>query len=151
MSEFIYARNFRELVVYQRTFDLSRKVFELSKAFPEDEKFSLTSQIRRSSRSVGAQIAEAWAKRKYERHFVSKLTDADGEQMETQHWVRTAFSCGYLERAAASVLMDELEQVGRLLQGMMDKAESFCSNSRIAEAPSAYGDQWEDPLTTDNR
>ena len=150
MSEFIYARNFRELVVYQRTFDLSRKVFEL-KAFPEDEKFSLTSQIRRSSRSVGAQIAEAWAKRKYERHFVSKLTDADGEQMETQHWVRTAFSCGYLERAAASVLMDELEQVGRLLQGMMDKAESFCSNSRIAEAPSAYGGQWEDPLTTDNR
>jgi four helix bundle protein len=151
MSEFIYARNFRELVVYQRAFDLSRKVFELSKAFPEDEKFSLTSQIRRSSRSVGAQIAEAWAKRKYERHFVSKLTDADGEQMETQHWVPTAFSCGYLERAAASALMDELEQVGRLLQGMMDKAESFCSNSRIAEAPSAYGDQWEDPMTTDNR
>jgi four helix bundle protein len=85
MAEFIYARNFKELVAYQVGFDLSRRVFELSKAFPEEEKFSLTSQIRRSSRSIGAQIAEAWAKRKYERHFVSKLTDADGEQMETQH------------------------------------------------------------------
>ena len=98
MAEFIYARNFKELVAYQAAFDLSRRVFELSKAFPEEEKFSLTSQIRRSSRSIGAQIAEAWAKRKYERHFVSKLTDADGEQMETQHWVRTAFSCGYIEK-----------------------------------------------------
>ena len=99
MAEFIYARNFKELVAYQVGFDLSRRVFELSKAFPEEEKFSLTSQIRRSSRSIGAQIAKAWAKRKYERHFVSKLTDADGEQMETQHWVRTAFTCGYIDRA----------------------------------------------------
>jgi four helix bundle protein len=82
MAEFTYARNFKELVAYQVAFDLSRRVFELSKAFPE-EKFSLTSQIRRSSQSIGAQIAEAWARRKYERHFVSKLTDADGEQMET--------------------------------------------------------------------
>ena len=79
MAEFIYARNFKELVAYQVGFDLSRRVFELSKAFPEEEKFSLTSQIRRSSRSIGAQIAEAWAKRKYERHFVSKLTDANGD------------------------------------------------------------------------
>jgi len=99
MAEFIYARNFKELVAYQVGFDLSRRVFELSKAFPEEEKFSLTSQIRRSSRSIGAQIAEAWAKRKYERHFVSKLTDADGEQIETQHWVSTAFTCGYIDRA----------------------------------------------------
>ncbi len=125
MAEFIYARNFKELVAYQVAFDVSRRVFELSKAFPEEEKFSLTSQIRRSSRSIGAQIAEAWAKRKYERHFVSKLTDADGEQMETQHWVRTAFSCGYIEKTMASALMNDLEQVGRLLQGMMDKAERF--------------------------
>src|ERR1700726_3509688 len=101
MAEFIYARNFKELVAYQAAFDLSRRVFELSKAFPEEEKFSLTSQIRRSSRSIGAQIAEAWAKRKYERHFVSKLTDADGEQMETQHWTRVAFSCRYLDESTA--------------------------------------------------
>ena len=150
MAEFIYARNFKELVAYQVAFDLSRRVFELSKAFPEDEKFSLTSQIRRSSRSIGAQIAEAWAKRKYERHFVSKLTDTDGEQMETQHWVRTAFSCGYIKKTVASALMNDLEQVGRLLQGMMDKAESFCSSSRVAEASLGDGGEWEDPLITDN-
>ena len=148
MAEFIFARNFKELVAYQVAFDLSRRVFELSKAFPEEEKFSLTSQIRRSSRSIGAQIAEAWAKRKYERHFVSKLTDADGEQMETQHWVRTAFTCGYIDRAMASSLMNDLEQVGRLLQGMMDKAES--SSSRVGETASADCGEWEDPLITDN-
>ena len=125
MAEFIYARNFKELVAYQVAFDLSRRIFELSKAFPEEEKFSLTSQIRRSSRSIGAQIAEAWAKRKYERHFVSKLTDADGEQMETQHWVRTAFTCGYIDKTMASSLMNDLEQVGRLLQGMMIRQSRF--------------------------
>src|ERR1700736_3837755 len=150
MAEFIYARNFKELVAYQVGFDLSRRVFELSKAFPEEEKFSLTSQIRRSSRSIGAQIAEAWAKRKYERHFVSKLTDADGEQTETQHWVRTAFTCGYIDRAMASSLMNDLEQVGRLLQGMMDKAESFCSSSRVGETASADCGEREDPLIPDN-
>jgi four helix bundle protein len=149
MSEFVYARNFRELVAYQVAFELSRKVFELSKGFPEEEKFSLTSQIRRSSRSIGAQIAEAWAKRKYERHFVSKLTDADGEQMETQHWVRTAYSCGYLDKTVASTLMDQLTEIGRLLQGMMIKAESFCSSPRVAENPPTDDNEWEDPLTTD--
>jgi four helix bundle protein len=149
MAEFIYARNFKELVAYQVAFDLSRRVFELSKDFPEEEKFSLTSQIRRSSRSFGAQIAEAWAKRNYERHFVSKLTDADGEQIATQHWVRTAFSCGYIEKTMASALMNDLEQLGRLLQGMMDKEESFCSTSRVAEASS--GDGGEMGRTTDHR
>src|ERR1700724_2267891 len=126
MAEFIYARNFKELVAYQAAFDLSRRVFELSKAFPEEEKFALTSQIRRSSRSIGAQITEAWAKRKYERHFTSKLTDAD-EQLEKQHWTRVAFSCVYVEEAAARSVIATLEEIGRLLQGMIDKAEAFCS------------------------
>jgi four helix bundle protein len=75
---------------------VSRRFFELSKSFPAEERFSLTDQGRRSSRSIGAQIAEAWAKRGYEKHFVSKLTDADGEQQETQHWVDAALDCGYL-------------------------------------------------------
>jgi four helix bundle protein len=150
MSELVYARNFKGLVVYQVAFDLSRRIFELSKAFPEEEKFSLTCQIRRSSRSIGAQIAEAWAKRRYQRHFVSKLTDADGEQMETQHWARSAFSCGYIERTPASNLIDDLEQVGRLLHGMIDKAESFCSSSRVVEAPLGDDGEWEDPLISDH-
>ena len=86
-----YVKSFRSLEVYMLSRLLSKEIFEVSKKFPKEEMFSLTDQIRRSSRSVGAQIAEAWAKRKYERHFVSKLTDADGEQLETQHWLEVAF------------------------------------------------------------
>src|SRR5215467_12311010 len=82
-----YARSFKELRVYQKAREVSQAVFRISKAFPKEETYSLTDQFRRAARSVGAQIAEAWAKRRYERHFVSKLTDADGEQMEAQHWV----------------------------------------------------------------
>jgi four helix bundle protein len=150
MEDFVYARNFRELLVYKQAFIVSRRIFEVSKGFPEDEKYALTSQIRRASRSIGANITEASAKRKYERHFVSKLTDADGEQMETQHWTRVAFSCRYLEESTARSLVADLEQVGRLLQGMMDKAESFCSVPRIAEdSPPAESVDSEDPLTPD--
>jgi len=75
---------------------LAKEIFSITKSFPRDEMFSLTDQIRRSSRSVGAQIAEAWAKRKYEKHFISKLTDADGEQQETQHCIEIALDCTYL-------------------------------------------------------
>ena len=136
--ELAYARSFRDLLVYRRAFQVAKRIFELSKVFPEEEKYALTSQIRRSSRSVGAQITEAWAKRKYERHFTSKLTDADGEQLETQHWTRVAFSCGYLEESAARSLIASLEEIGRLLQGMIDKADLFCSASRVAETPFLY-------------
>ena len=133
-----YARSFRDLLVYRRAFLVAKKIFELSKSFPEEEKYALTSQIRRASRSIGAQITEAWAKRRYERHFTSKLTDADGEQLETQHWLRVAFSCGYLEEAVARSLIASLEEIGRLLQGMIDKADLFCSASRVAESTLLY-------------
>jgi four helix bundle protein len=112
-----------------------REIFDLSKQFPEEEKYSLTSQIRRSSRSIGAQLAEAWAKRRYERHFVSKLTDADGEQMETQHWVGVASSCGYIDHETTTKLLNELQRIGQLVQEMIDSAESFCSASRAKEEP----------------
>jgi 23S rRNA-intervening sequence protein len=85
MSVLKHAESFRDLLVYQKARELQREVFLISRAFPKDERFSLSDQIRRSSRSIGANIAEAWAKRRYEAHFVSKLTDADGEQYETQH------------------------------------------------------------------
>jgi four helix bundle protein len=150
MENFNYARSFRDLLVYKQAFVVARRIFALSKGFPEDEKYALTSQIRRASRSIGANITEAWAKRRYERHFVSKLTDADGEQMETQHWTRVTFSCGYLDESTARSLVEDLEQIGRLLQGMMDKAESFCSAPRIAEdTPVAETLAAEDPLTPD--
>jgi len=131
--ELEYARSFRDLLVYRRAFQAANRIFEFSKAFPEEEKYALTSQIRRSSRSVGAQITEALAKRKYERHFTSKLTDADGEQLETQHWTRVAFSCGYLEESVARSVIASLEEIGRLLQGMIEKAGAFCSVSKVAE------------------
>src|ERR1700745_719700 len=101
MEDFVYARSFRDLLVYKQASTVAQKILSLSKGFREEEKYALTSQIRRSSRSIGANITEAWAKLRYERHFVSKLTDADGEQMETQHRTRVAFSCGYLDEPTA--------------------------------------------------
>lgn len=121
-----YARSFKDLRVYQKAREVSGAVFKLSKAFPKEETYSLTDQIRRASRSVGAQIAEAWGKRRYEKHFVSKLTDADAEQMETQHWVSEALGCGYLSSANATQLNSSLEEVGRMLNSMMAKADAFC-------------------------
>src|ERR1035441_10797402 len=85
MSQLQHARSFKDLIVYHKARATAKRIFGVSKRFPKEEMYSLTDQGRRSSRSVGAQIAEAWAKRCYERHFVSKLTDADGEQQETQH------------------------------------------------------------------
>lgn len=84
-----YVKSFKELEVYRTARALSEEIFEVSKSFPKGEMYSLTDQIRRSSRSIGAQIAEGWANRKYEIHFISKLTDSDGEQLETQHWIET--------------------------------------------------------------
>ncbi len=126
MSELAFAKGFKDLIVYQRARQLQREVFPLSKAFPRDESFSLTNQIRRSSRSIGANIAEAWAKRRYERHFVSKLSDAEGELFETQHWIETAVECKYLELVQAKALNDKCVEIGRMLGSMMDKAELFC-------------------------
>lgn len=97
MSGLQHAQSFRDLVVYQKCRQLSREIMRLTRLFPKEEIFSLTDQIRRSSRSVGANIAEAWAKRRYEKHFISKLTDSDGEQMETQHWIETALDCEYID------------------------------------------------------
>jgi four helix bundle protein len=145
--ELEYARSFRDLLVYRRAFQVAKRIFELSKLFPDEERYALTSQIRRSSRSIGAQITEAWAKRKYQRHFTSKLTDADGEQLETQHWTRVAFSCGYVEESAARSLIASLEEIGRLLYGMIDKAEAFCSASKVAESSFLYlNAEPDDPL-----
>ena len=87
---------FEDLDVYQKALGVQREIFHLSKLFPKEERYSLTDQIRRSSRSVGANIAEAWHKRRYPAHFTSKLTDADAESAETRHWLQTGFDCEYL-------------------------------------------------------
>jgi len=127
MSQLRYAQSFRDLIVYQRARHVARELFELTKGFPKEERYSLTDQVRRSSRSVGAQIAEAWAKRRYERHFISKLTDADGEQQETQHWVESAYDCEYITEQQRNSLVAELSEVGGMLESMMQKSRSFCA------------------------
>jgi len=121
-----YARSFVDLEVYQIAMAAAQHVFEVTKAFPKEEKYSLTDQIRRSSRSVGAQIAEAWGKRRYVRHFVSKLTDADAEVQETLHWLEVAYLCGYLSEHRTAQLKAEFRSSGRMLQSMIGKAPSFC-------------------------
>lgn len=90
--------------------------------------YSLTDQIRRSSRSVGAQIAEAWGKRKYPKHFVSKLTDSDAEQLETQHWVETALDCSYISDETAKEVLQMCNSIGRMIYSMIKKSDSFCKN-----------------------
>ncbi len=129
MSRLEYAKSFRELLVYKKAKFVAKDVFEITVRFPKDEKYSLTDQVRRASRSVGAQIAEAWAKRRYEKHFISKLTDADGEQQETQHWIDTAYDCGYLTGEEAGKLNHDLEEIGRMLNSMIGKAGSFCGET----------------------
>ena len=132
MSQLQHARGFRDLIVHQKARAVAKRIFQITKSFPRDEMYSLTDQVRRSSRSVGAQIAEAWAKRRYERHFVSKLTDADGEQQETQHWIDTAADCGYLMADDASSLNRDLSEIGRMLNSMMEKADAFCGAEPLA-------------------
>ena len=124
-----YVRSFRDLEVYKISRQLSRDIFELSKNFPREEMYSLTDQMRRSSRSVGAQIAEAWGKRRYEKHFVSKLTDSDAEQLETQHWIETALDCSYVSNDLANDLLGRCASIGKMLNSMINKAPSFCSKA----------------------
>ncbi len=140
MARLNYARSHRDLIAYQKARSLANEIFQLTKIFPREEMYSLTDQIRRCSRSVGAQIAEARAKRRYEKHFVSKLTDADGEQHEVQHWLETALDCGYLNPNTCAKLIQQSQEVGRLLQGMMDKAGMFCaqSDSAMHESQAEY-------------
>ena len=118
--------SFRDLKVYQATFKLQQEIFEISKGFPKEELYSLTDQIRRSSRSIGANVAEAWHKRRYQAHFVSKLTDSDSEQAETQHWLDTAMACGYISHEKHHTLLGKCMKIGRMLGSMTTKPETFC-------------------------
>jgi four helix bundle protein len=124
MSERI--ENFRDLKVYKLAFELPQEIFELTKRFPKEEIYSLTNQIRRASRSVGANISESWQKRRYKAHFVSKLSDADGEQAETQHWLDTALACGYITKEENERLVQKYKEIGKMLGKMMSEPEKWC-------------------------
>jgi four helix bundle protein len=106
---------------------LQQLIFKISLEFPADDRHSLTDQTRRSSRSIGAQIAEAWAKRDYVRHFRSKLSDADGEQLETRHWLTTGVDCGYLHQESAEQAFRICLSIGKMPGRMKEKADQFCT------------------------
>jgi four helix bundle protein len=124
------ARDFRELRVFQSAFQCANKIYHLSKAFPTEEKFSLTDQIRRSSRSVCSNIAEAWRKRRYPAAFVSKLSDADGEASETRVWLDFAKECGYISATVYEELYNQYDHINAQLCKMMDEPETWCSGSK---------------------
>lgn len=117
------AESFEELDVYREACALDLVIFELTKLWPKEEMYSLTDQIRRSSRSVGANIAEAWAKRRYRAHFISKLTDADGELQETEHWLMRAKAYGYINPSQFDPAWASAKQVGRMLGRMMNSGD----------------------------
>jgi four helix bundle protein len=120
--------SFRDLNVYKLAMELQQKVFVLSKSFPKEELYALTDQARRASRAIGANIAESWHKRRYPAHFISKLTDADAEQAETQHWLDTARACEYVSAPRHKVLLEKCMRIGRMLGKMMRQPESFCGH-----------------------
>jgi len=119
-------RGYRDLRVYQLSYELALKIHEMTKSFPKEEKYSLVDQIRRSSRSVPANIAEAWKKRRYIKAFVSKLVDCAGEAGETEVWLDFSRDFGCLNEKDYQELMNGYNEVNRMLNGMIDKPEKFC-------------------------
>jgi len=117
--------DFRDLKVYQLAYRLAMEIFQVSKRFPKEEKYSLTDQIRRSSRSIVANLAEAYRKRQYPKHFLSKLSDSDSELAETIVWLDFSKDCEYITLAEYQYFIKEYEEVGRLLGGMINKPEKF--------------------------
>ncbi len=118
-------REHTDLEVYRKAFDAAMLIFELSKKFPKEETYSLTDQIRRSSRSVCANFAEAWRKRRYKAAFIAKLSDAESEAAETQVWLEFATQCAYLQRDRASDLYQAYDEILRMLVAMINKPQSW--------------------------
>jgi len=116
---------FQELLAYKKSFELSMKIFKMTKTFPIEEKYSLTDQIRRSSRSVSANIAEASRKTRYEKHFILKLTDSDAENAETQSWLQYALACEYISEDLFTDLTQKSLEVGRLINYMINNPDKF--------------------------
>jgi four helix bundle protein len=129
MEVAVAARGFRDLRVYQLAYENAMQLFEISKRFPRDERFALVDQIRRSSRSVCANIAEGYRKRRYPAMLVSKLSDADAEAAETQVWLDFARDCSYLDPVRHGRLVAAYEEIGRMLGGMMEHPEKFAPST----------------------
>jgi len=136
MSEKI--SSFSDLRAYRQARELALEIYSKSQLWPKDEIYSLTSQVRRSSRAVGAALAEAWAKRRYPAHFLNKLTDGDAELQETCHWIEVASECGYLSAEQADQLLKSAKEIGKMVGSMILKHESFC---RVLEKKPASAGQ----------
>jgi four helix bundle protein len=120
----------RDLKVYQLAYQLAMKIFEESKGFPREERYSLTDQVRRSSRSVAANIAEAYRRRRYPAMFVSRIVDADAEATETQVWIDFAYDCGYLSKKSHDELCRSYEEVGKMLGSILATPERFTGDTK---------------------
>ena len=126
-------RSAKDLDVYKKAYKLAMNIFQISKTWPVEEKYSLIDQIRRASRSVCSNLREAWAKRRYEAHFISKLTDADGENSETDTWLDFAKDCGYLPASTHGDLTSECRQIGAMLGKMLNNPKPFIIPSRRSD------------------
>src|SRR6202023_2881406 len=122
MSESIRIESAKDLNVYKVAYKLAMEIFDITKSFPAEEKYALTGQIRRSSRSICMNLREAWAKRRYEAYFISKLTDSDGENSETDSALDFAKDCNYISTEHHTELTERCSEIGRMLNGMMNKA-----------------------------
>lgn len=116
---------FRNLKAYQKGFELAMEIFEISKSFPKEETYSLTDQIRRSSRSVCANLSEAYRKRRYPNHFISKLTDVDAENAETLTWLEFALACDYINIETKNELEQLNSEIGKIVKFMIENPEKF--------------------------
>ena len=121
-------RGFRDLIVYQLSYKLAFEIYEISKEFPKEEIYSLTDQIRRSSRSIPSNIAEAWSKRRYPKSFINKLTDSDGETSETTVWLDFAKDQNYIAKEKHDYFISKYEEISKMLNSMIRQPEKFCSN-----------------------
>ncbi len=119
--------SFKDLIVYQKAYKLAMEIFEISKKFPKEEKYSLTDQIRRSSRSVTTCIAESWARRRYIKSFVNKLVDSLGEENETEVWLDYSFDCKYIDKETHVRLLSGYDEVRKMLISMINNPEKWCS------------------------
>ena len=119
-------KGFRDLKVYQLSYQLALEIFQISKDFPKEEKYSLTDQIRRSSRSIPSNIAEAWRKRKYRKYFVSKLIDSIAEESETEVWLDFSRDLNYIDNAKHDFFLSKYDEVARMLNSMIEHPEKFC-------------------------
>ena len=124
------SKGYKDLIVYQKAFALAMKVFQLTKKFPVEERYSLTDQFRRSSRGVCSCVAEAYRKRKYQPYFVNKIIDADAENSETEVWIDFAFACEYISIKDKETLESDAEEVGRMLMSMSENPEKFLPNDK---------------------